>query len=47
VWVKNKEAIRFYENFGFEKGETIENYYKGIEEPHGVILRKKIYQGLD
>ena len=36
----NEDAIRFYQNFGFESGEVVKDYYRRIEPPDAVILRK-------
>ncbi len=40
VWVRNEEALRFYERIGFTKQSKVENYYVRIEEPHAWVLRK-------
>ncbi|CAN0485030.1 unnamed protein product, partial [Phaeothamnion confervicola] len=39
VQTSNGEALRFYERFGFERGELILNYYKRIEPPDCYLLR--------
>ena len=38
----NDQAFEFYERFGFEKGEVVKNYYKRIEPPDAVILRRDL-----
>jgi ribosomal protein S18 acetylase RimI-like enzyme len=45
VWAANDEAKRFYGRFGFEEGPEIPNYYRGIDPPHGVVLRKVVAKG--
>jgi ribosomal protein S18 acetylase RimI-like enzyme len=42
VQTSNVDAIRFYEQFGFEKGELVEGYYKRIDPPDCYVLRKKL-----
>lgn len=42
VQTSNDDAIRFYEQFGFEKGELVEGYYKRIDPPDCFVLRKKL-----
>lgn len=42
VQTSNEDAIRFYEKFGFEKGELVEGYYKRIDPPDCYVLRKKL-----
>lgn len=42
VQTSNDDAIRFYEQFGFEKGEVVEGYYKRIDPPDCFVLRKKL-----
>lgn len=42
VQVNNNEAINFYKRFGFEVGEVLENYYRRIDPPHAVILKKDL-----
>eukprot|EP01023_Acetabularia_acetabulum_P028599 TRINITY_DN26_c0_g2_i1.p1 TRINITY_DN26_c0_g2~~TRINITY_DN26_c0_g2_i1.p1 ORF type:complete len:190 (-),score=18.07 TRINITY_DN26_c0_g2_i1:215-748(-) len=44
VQVNNEEAIRFYKYFDFETSETVENYYKKLDPPDAVILRRKFQQ---
>lgn len=41
----NAEAIRFYQRFGFEVGETIPGYYKRLDPPDAVLLRKRLQPG--
>jgi hypothetical protein len=36
----NEEAIKFYSRAGFQVGETIKHYYRRIEPPHAVVLRR-------
>ena len=38
----NDEAIRFYQRFGFSVGDTISGYYKRLDPPHAVLLKKKL-----
>ncbi|KAK9840370.1 hypothetical protein WJX74_008493 [Apatococcus lobatus] len=41
VHTANTEALRFYQSrFGFQLGETVPNYYKRIQPPDAIILRK-------
>lgn len=42
VQTSNEDAIRFYQQFGFERGELVEGYYKRIEPPDCFVLRKKL-----
>ena len=42
VWSANDGALRFYERLGFERGEEIPNYYRGITPNTGVVLRKAV-----
>ena len=42
VQPSNEDAIRFYQQFGFERGELVEGYYKRIEPPDCYVLRKKL-----
>lgn len=42
VQVNNDEAIHFYRKLKFEQGERIENYYRRIEPPHAVVLRREL-----
>ena len=42
VQTNNFQAFEFYERFGFEKGEVVKNYYKRIEPPDAVILRRDL-----
>jgi len=44
VQTNNDGAIKFYDKFGFTKGEKIENYYKKIDPPDCYILFKKFQQ---
>ncbi len=39
----NEDAIRFYQRAGFEVGGTVENYYKRLDPPHAVLLRKVMH----
>lgn len=47
VWTANDDAKRFYRRFGFEEGAEVPNYYRGIDPPHGVVLRKVVARGGD
>lgn len=38
----NEEAMAFYERFGFERAEIIENYYRRIDPPHALVLRRRL-----
>lgn len=40
----NEEAIRFYKRFGFLEDEIIRGYYRRLQPPDAVILRKKLQQ---
>lgn len=40
--VNNEEAIRFYGRYGFEVAETIAGYYKRLDPPDAVLLRKRL-----
>jgi len=41
--VSNVDAINFYcKNFEFEKGEVIKDYYKRIDPPDAILLRKTL-----
>lgn len=42
VQINNEEAIKFYQRFGFEVTDRIENYYKRIDPPHCFVLTKKL-----
>lgn len=42
VQTSNDDAMRFYEKFGFEKGELVEGYYKRLDPPDCYVLRKKL-----
>jgi N-alpha-acetyltransferase 50 len=42
VWVKNEDALNWYLKQGFKNAETIQNYYKNIEEPHCHLLVKSV-----
>ncbi|KAI3436413.1 hypothetical protein D9Q98_005830 [Chlorella vulgaris] len=42
VQTNNEEAIRFYQRFGFELGETITGYYKRLDPPDAVLLTKDL-----
>ena len=46
VWEDNKAAVRFYERHGFvADAARIENYYKRIDNPHAIVLRKAVARG--
>jgi ribosomal protein S18 acetylase RimI-like enzyme len=40
--VLNQIGLKFYESCGFLVNERLENYYTDLEEPHCLILLKKI-----
>ena len=42
VQTNNIQAIEFYERFGFEQGEVLRNYYKRIDPPDAVVLRRDL-----
>ncbi len=42
VQYDNADAIEFYKKFGFEVGETVENYYPRLDPPHAVVLRRAL-----
>uniref|UniRef100_A0A1I7Z0R8 N-terminal methionine N(alpha)-acetyltransferase NatE n=1 Tax=Steinernema glaseri TaxID=37863 RepID=A0A1I7Z0R8_9BILA len=42
VQTSNKEALEFYEKFGFQVTEIVEDYYKRIEPNDAYYLAKKI-----
>eukprot|EP00164_Ancoracysta_twista_P006989 GFYU01009841.1.p1 GENE.GFYU01009841.1~~GFYU01009841.1.p1 ORF type:complete len:196 (+),score=58.23 GFYU01009841.1:64-651(+) len=42
VQVNNKDAVKFYEKYGFSVGETVANYYKRISPSDAVVLRKTL-----
>lgn len=44
VHVKNEDAIKFYQKFGFEIVETIPDYYKQIQPTDAHVLRKVVEQ---
>eukprot|EP01026_Neomeris_dumetosa_P019917 TRINITY_DN1803_c0_g1_i1.p2 TRINITY_DN1803_c0_g1~~TRINITY_DN1803_c0_g1_i1.p2 ORF type:complete len:172 (+),score=16.19 TRINITY_DN1803_c0_g1_i1:87-602(+) len=44
VQVNNEKAISFYKHFDFEVCEKVENYYKKLDPPDAVILRKQFVQ---
>eukprot|EP01025_Chloroclados_australasicus_P059418 TRINITY_DN7512_c0_g1_i2.p1 TRINITY_DN7512_c0_g1~~TRINITY_DN7512_c0_g1_i2.p1 ORF type:complete len:170 (+),score=12.84 TRINITY_DN7512_c0_g1_i2:115-624(+) len=41
VQINNEEAIRFYKNYLFEACEVIQNYYKKLDPPDAVVLRRQ------
>ena len=43
--VSNEDAIRFYQRAGFQNAGVVENYYRRIDPPHAVLLRKVLRQG--
>ncbi|EFN58662.1 hypothetical protein CHLNCDRAFT_13632, partial [Chlorella variabilis] len=45
VQTSNEEAMRFYGRYGFEVGETIPGYYKRLDPPDAVVLRKALQPG--
>ena len=41
VHTSNTEALRFYQSrFGFQAGEVISNYYKRVQPPDALVLRR-------
>lgn len=42
VHTANDEAITFYQKYGFETSEVIHGYYKRLEPPNAVILKKRL-----
>jgi N-alpha-acetyltransferase 50 len=42
VQVSNKDAIAFYEKFGFHIVERKENYYKRIEPADAFVVQKNL-----
>lgn len=42
VQINNSAAIEFYQKFGFDIVETHEHYYKRIEPPSALVLKKKM-----
>lgn len=41
VHTANSEALRFYQTrFGFQPGEIVPNYYKRVQPPDAIVLRK-------
>ncbi|KAL3163256.1 hypothetical protein ABBQ32_009655 [Trebouxia sp. C0010 RCD-2024] len=42
VQTNNEEAICFYTKFGFVPGETVKDYYKRLNPPDAVILRRTL-----
>ena len=43
--INNEEAIKFYSRFGFKVAETIQGYYKRLDPPDAVLLRKQLQGG--
>lgn len=42
VQSNNEAALRFYERHGFDKGELVEGYYRGIEPSSAYVVRKAV-----
>lgn len=42
VQANNKDAIRFYERFGFVVKQTVKDYYKRLDPPDAVLLVKEL-----
>lgn len=42
VQTNNYQAFDFYERFGFERGEILRNYYRRIDPPDAVVLRRDL-----
>ena len=43
--VNNEAAIKFYTSHGFEVGDTIAGYYKRLDPPDAVLLRRTLQPG--
>lgn len=41
VHATNEDAQDFYRRVGFEKGELVERYYRGLTPPDAYIFRKR------
>ena len=42
VQTNNYQAFDFYERFGFERGEILRNYYRRIDPPDAIVLRRDL-----
>lgn len=42
VWTPNELGIKFYEKWGFEVVETIDEYYKDLEPSTAKVLVRKL-----
>lgn len=38
----NDEAIAFYLRLGFERGEVLRGYYRRLDPPDAVVLRRRV-----
>ena len=41
VQVGNDEAVKFYEGFGFVKGDVVPNYYQRLDQNDAYLISKK------
>lgn len=46
VHTANEDAQTFYTRAGFEKGELIERYYRGITPPDAYVFRRRVNGGV-
>lgn len=38
----NDEAIAFYTRLGFERGDVVRGYYRRLDPPDAVVLRRRL-----